>query len=44
MTGTAGSKGPASLKGTAGPIPFNLTRPQYLELREDIDGAVRRVL
>ncbi len=26
------------------PIPFNLTRPQYLELREEIDAAVRQVL
>jgi dTDP-4-amino-4,6-dideoxygalactose transaminase len=29
---------------TAPPIPFNLTRPQYLELREEIDAAVQQVL
>jgi dTDP-4-amino-4,6-dideoxygalactose transaminase len=26
------------------PIPFNLTKPQYLELKDEIDGAIRRVL
>ena len=28
----------------APPIPFNLTRPQYLELQEEIDAAVQEVL
>ena len=26
------------------PIPFNLTRPQYLELKQEIDGALQRAL
>ncbi|HEV2121210.1 MAG TPA: DegT/DnrJ/EryC1/StrS family aminotransferase [Chloroflexota bacterium] len=28
----------------AKPIPFNLTKPQYLELKEEIDAAIHRVL
>ena len=31
-------------RARSAPIPFNLTRPQYLELREEIDAAVQEVL
>src|SRR5215212_1474985 len=36
----------ATPPATAGakPLPFTLTNPQYLELNDEIDGAIRSVL
>src|SRR5687768_8352104 len=34
----------ATSAADARPIPFNLTKPQYLELKEEIDAALHRAL
>lgn len=40
----AGAEAQATTQPSATPIPFNLTKPQYLELKAELDGAIHDVL